>query len=117
MPRNPQFANDVDVKRKVRTRRDFVADRDPAARQRQNEGIGAVGVDRERRCEQRPASARSLKIIGHTPVVLDDFLGRQPSYVFMQVALGGSGSSGTNFVGFCEKLNMSPIEVEVSSVV
>ena len=81
--------------------------------------IGPIGVGRERLGELR----------ARVSAVCEDYSGTPPSlsiicwvvtclcFFLMQVALGGSGSSGTNLVGFCEKLNMLPIEVEVSSVV
>ncbi|GEM_PF-5622884 len=113
---NPKLANDVHVERKMEAFRNFIPDRNSAARERQHEGIGPIGIDRERLSEL-PAR------IG---AVFKDYSGTPPSCSIiclavtpapLQVALGGSGSSGTNFVGFCEKLNMSPIEVDVSSVV
>jgi hypothetical protein len=114
--RNPKLANHVHVERQAEALRNFIPDRNSAARKRQHDGIGSIGVDRKR---LRELSAR----VG---AVLKDYSGTPPSCSiicwvvtppFLHVALGGNGSSATNFVGFCEKLNMSPIEVEVSSVV
>lgn len=113
---NPKLANHVHVERKVEAPCNFIPDRYPAARERQHQGIGPIGVDRKRLGE----------LPARVGAVVEDYSGTPPSRsmiclavtsLLLQVALGGSGSSGTNFAGFCEKLKTSPIEVEVSSVV
>jgi hypothetical protein len=117
MSRNPQLADHVHVERELEAFCNLVPDRNSAARKRQHEGIGPIGVDRERLGELRARIGAVFKGYSGTPPSFSIICWAVVPLPFPQVALGGSGSSGTNFVGFCEKLNMSPIEVEVSSVV
>jgi hypothetical protein len=115
MARNPKLADHVHVEWELEALCNLVPDRNSAARERQHEGIGPIGVDRERLGELRARIGAAFKGYSGTPPscsMICCVLAEPP-----QVALGGSGSSGTNFVGFWEKLNMSPIEVAVSSVV
>ena len=117
MAGNPQLADHVHVERKAEALCNFVPDRNSAARERQHEGIGSIGVDRERLGELRARIGAVFKDYSGTPPSCLIICCAVTPLPLLQVALGGNGSSGTNFVGFCEKLNMSPIEVEVSSVV
>jgi len=112
---NSELSDHVRVERKVEERCNFVPYRNSAARERQHKGIGPIGIDRE----------RLSKLPARIGAVFKGYSGTPPSFSMIclvlswpaHVALGGSGTSGTNFAGFCEKLNMSPIEVAVSSVV
>jgi hypothetical protein len=114
---NPKLADHVHVERKMEAFCNFVPDRNSAARERQHEGIGSIGVDRKRLGELRARIGAILKDYSGTPPSWSIICWAVTPFWFLQVAAGGSGSSGTNFVGFCEKLKMSPIEVEVASVV
>jgi hypothetical protein len=48
MSRNAELADHIHVEREIEALRNFVPNRSPAARERQHEGIGPIGVDRER---------------------------------------------------------------------
>jgi hypothetical protein len=117
MSRNPQLADDIHVEREVEAFCNLVPDRNSAARERQHEGIGPIGVDRERLGELRARIGAVFKAYSGTPPSSFSIICWTVGAFPVQVALGGSGCSGTNFVGLCEKSNISPIEVEVSSVV
>jgi hypothetical protein len=116
MARNSKFADHIHVERELEVLCNLIPDRNSAARERQHESIGPIGIDRERLGELPARIGAIFKGYSGTPPSCS-MICWAVAPLFLQVALGGSGSSGTNFVGFCEKLNMSPIEVEVSSVV
>jgi hypothetical protein len=67
--RNPKLADHVHVERQADALRNFIPYRNSAARKRQHEGIGSIGVDRKR---LRELSAR----VG---AVFKDYSGTPPS--------------------------------------
>ena len=114
---NSKLSDNIDVERKIEALCNFVPDRNSAARERQHKGIGSTGVDRKRLGELPARIGAVCKDYSGTPPSCSMICCAVTPFWLWQVALGGNGASGTNFVGFCEKLNMSAIEVEVSSVV
>jgi hypothetical protein len=67
MSRNPKFAYHVHVEREPEALCNFVPDRNSAARERQHEGIGPIGVDRERLGELRARIGAVFKGYSGTP--------------------------------------------------
>jgi hypothetical protein len=67
MSRDPQLADHVHIERKAEATCNFVPDRNSAARERQHEGIGSIGVNRERLGELRARIGAVFKGYSGTP--------------------------------------------------
>jgi hypothetical protein len=67
MSRNAELANHIHVEWELEALCNFVSDRNAAARKRQYEGIGPIGVDRERLGKLRARVGAVFKGYSGTP--------------------------------------------------